>query len=179
MQHAWAEIEHDIQYKSTSVIPLEIRRRFIALAGILEVADREFQAVQDEDNRLRQHARQMIKKGELDDVEITPDALKAFLTKRLGGDQRISWFSYDFLARTLRRCGFRTLRQLEICTEGYNDDLLSRLAYGFRQGQVIRFELTVLASMGSLYIERHPWGNEPWFQSRHSALLEIFSRSYS
>jgi putative GTP pyrophosphokinase len=44
-----AEIEHDIQYKSSSVIPTEIRRRFMALAGMLEIADREFQTIQDDD----------------------------------------------------------------------------------------------------------------------------------
>jgi hypothetical protein len=33
LQHAWAEIEHDIQYKSPTAIPKEIRRRFMALAG--------------------------------------------------------------------------------------------------------------------------------------------------
>ena len=46
LQHAWAEIEHDIQYKSLETIPAPIRRRFTALAGLLEIADREFQAVQ-------------------------------------------------------------------------------------------------------------------------------------
>jgi len=43
LQHAWAEIEHDIQYKSSAAIPTEIHRRFTALAGLLEIADREFQ----------------------------------------------------------------------------------------------------------------------------------------
>ncbi len=52
LQHAWAEIEHDIQYKSASVIPAEIRRRFMSLAGMLEIADRESQAIQDADKRL-------------------------------------------------------------------------------------------------------------------------------
>lgn len=53
LQHAWAEMEHDIQYKSTEQIPTSIQRRFVALAGMLEIADREFQAVQDEDTKLR------------------------------------------------------------------------------------------------------------------------------
>ena len=172
LQHAWAEIEHDIQYKSTSVIPQEIRRRFTALAGMLEVVDREFQAVQDEDHRLRQLAREMIKEGQIDEVEITPDAIKAFLTRKLGGDQRISWLSYDFLARQLRKYGFQTLRQVEDCTKGYNDDFLSRLAYGFRQGQVIRSELMVLAGMGQAYIDRHPWSDLPWFRTRYESLLK-------
>jgi ppGpp synthetase/RelA/SpoT-type nucleotidyltranferase len=54
LQHAWAEMEHDIQYKSSEQIPTSIQRRFVALAGMLEIADREFQAVQDEDAKLRQ-----------------------------------------------------------------------------------------------------------------------------
>ena len=55
LQHAWAEIEHDIQYKSVRAIPAAIRRRLAAVAGLLEIADREFQAIQDEDERHRKH----------------------------------------------------------------------------------------------------------------------------
>jgi len=53
LQHAWAEMEHDIQYKSLEQSPASIQRRFIALAGMLEIADREFQAIQDEDASIR------------------------------------------------------------------------------------------------------------------------------
>lgn len=53
LQHAWAEMEHDIQYKSNVQIPRSIRKRFAALAGMLEIADREFQAIQDEDEKIR------------------------------------------------------------------------------------------------------------------------------
>lgn len=54
LQHAWAEIEHDIQYKSVEAMPIAIRRRFIMLAGLLELADREFQAIHDEDQKMSQ-----------------------------------------------------------------------------------------------------------------------------
>jgi putative GTP pyrophosphokinase len=54
LQHAWAEIEHDIQYKSLETMPTAIRRRFIMLAGLLELADREFQAIHDEDQKASQ-----------------------------------------------------------------------------------------------------------------------------
>lgn len=53
LQHAWAEMEHDIQYKSDQQIPNELRRRFIALAGLLEITDREFESIQKEDDKLR------------------------------------------------------------------------------------------------------------------------------
>lgn len=175
LQHAWAEIEHDIQYKSTSVIPAGIRRRFGALAGMLEIADREFQAVQDEDRRLREEARSQLDAGFLSEVEITPDSIKAFLDKALGSDDRMSAFSYDFIARTLRKLGFSTLAQVEECISSYNDDQLSRLAYGTRLGQVSRFEFMVLAGMGKVYIQRHPWGKLDWFVIRQKELLEKFS----
>ena len=97
----------------------------MALAGLLEIADREFQAVQNEDQKLTQQAREDIKEGEFEKVEITPDALRTFLQTALGSDDRMSAFSYDFFARTLRALGFTTLRQLEECTSGFNDDQLS------------------------------------------------------
>jgi ppGpp synthetase/RelA/SpoT-type nucleotidyltranferase len=172
LQHAWAEIEHDIQYKSESVIPAEIRRRFMCLAGVLEIADREFQAIQDADLRLKEEARAHVEGGQLDKVEITPDSLKAFLDKAIGSDGRISEFSYNWTARLLKKLGFRTLEQVEKCIRGYDDDRLSRVAAGGRLGQTTRFELMLLAGMGSLYIERHLWASEPWHAQSDRASLD-------
>lgn len=53
LQHAWAEIEHDIQYKNQSGLPSTLSRKFVALAGLLEIADREFQSIQDLDSQLK------------------------------------------------------------------------------------------------------------------------------
>jgi ppGpp synthetase/RelA/SpoT-type nucleotidyltranferase len=48
LQHAWAEIEHDLGYKSELSIPRETRRRFSRVAGLLELADAEFTAIRSE-----------------------------------------------------------------------------------------------------------------------------------
>lgn len=45
LQHAWAEIEHDIGYKSEIAIPKEMRRDFSRIAGLLEIADKEFNQI--------------------------------------------------------------------------------------------------------------------------------------
>ena len=42
LQHTWAEIQHNLGYKSEISVPKQIQRRFSQLAGLLELADDEF-----------------------------------------------------------------------------------------------------------------------------------------
>ncbi|MEZ0231230.1 MAG: GTP pyrophosphokinase family protein [Methylophilaceae bacterium] len=157
LQHAWAEMEHDIQYKSANVIPTSIQRRFISLAGLLEIADREFQALQDDDEHLRTEARESVKQGKLVNIEITPDSLKAYLDKKFGPDGRQSEWSYNAAASILKKLGFTSLSQVDECIKSFNQDEVSKVVWGYRQGQVVRFEESVHAGMGKIYAERHPW----------------------
>ena len=54
LQHAWAEIEHDRNYKFKGELPKHLQRRFYALAGMLEIADREFNTLSEEVEKFRQ-----------------------------------------------------------------------------------------------------------------------------
>lgn len=45
LQHAWAEIEHDLGYKSTQSLPYEFRRTFSRISALLEAVDIEFSHV--------------------------------------------------------------------------------------------------------------------------------------
>ena len=47
LQHTWAEIEHDLGYKTKLAVPTHIRRRFSQLAGLLELADDTFVQIRD------------------------------------------------------------------------------------------------------------------------------------
>ncbi|MBP3296082.1 MAG: hypothetical protein J6M27_05830 [Lachnospiraceae bacterium] len=42
LQHTWAEIEHDLGYKTKYGIPRDVRREFSRIAGLLELADEAF-----------------------------------------------------------------------------------------------------------------------------------------
>jgi ppGpp synthetase/RelA/SpoT-type nucleotidyltranferase len=66
LQHAWAEIEHDIVYKSPGDIPFRTRRRFACLAGLLEIADREFESLRQDEMAVRQAIQSRIKKVKID-----------------------------------------------------------------------------------------------------------------
>jgi putative GTP pyrophosphokinase len=157
LQHAWAEIEHDIRYKSTSAIPHAISRRFMALAGLLEIADREFEAIQTEDATVRANALSLIADGRLGEVEVTPDSLRSYLDVRLGPDDRISDYTYEWMTKILRNMGFQNLAQINECIANFDDDKCSRIALGSRSGQMSRFEVQLAASMGENYIAGHLW----------------------
>ena len=178
LQHAWAEIEHDIQYKAVATLPSRVRRRFAALAGLIEIADREFQAIEDKDRVLREEARRNVDLGQLEKVEITRDSLRTYLDRKYGSDGRMSDYSYDWTARILLKSGFANLAEVDECINAADDDAISRAVYGTRQGQLTRFELVLLARMGENFILAHPWGDraggspEDWFVRAELSRLE-------
>ena len=173
LQHAWAEIEHDIQYKTARTIPSQIRRRFTALAGLLEIADREFQAIQDEDARITSKARESVDKGHFAEVEVTPDALQTYLDRKYGPDARMSDYSYQIAAETVRALGFETIEELDVAITPYDHDELSRILWGYRQGQLTRFEGVLLAALGARFGQQHPLAEWDWFQDRCRDHLEV------
>jgi GTP pyrophosphokinase len=65
LQHAWAEIEHNVVYKSPVEIPFRVRRRFACLAGLLEIADREFESLRHDEMAVRQAIQSRIKKAKI------------------------------------------------------------------------------------------------------------------
>jgi ppGpp synthetase/RelA/SpoT-type nucleotidyltranferase len=52
LEHAWAEIEHEVVYKRAVAFPERVRRRFAAVAGTLEVLDNQFLALRTEEREL-------------------------------------------------------------------------------------------------------------------------------
>lgn len=52
LEHAWAEIEHGVVYKSGAELPKVLQRRFASLAGVLELLEHDFSAVRAETESL-------------------------------------------------------------------------------------------------------------------------------
>jgi len=48
LQHAWAEVEHELGYKAGPEFSGQFRRRFSQLASLLEIADREFASLRSD-----------------------------------------------------------------------------------------------------------------------------------
>ena len=63
LQHAWAEVEHDLGYKVDDAVPEAIRRRFSRVAGLLEIADQEFVSIRRQLAASRAEARETLAKS--------------------------------------------------------------------------------------------------------------------
>ncbi len=123
LQHAWAEVEHDLGYKADAV-PERIRRRFSRVASLLEVADEEFVAIREELAAYETKARQAVERP---DKPLPIDAVTVRALSRSDGvqtlDQRVAEalkrplgehdFFPEYLARLLVRCGLTSTREVE------------------------------------------------------------------
>lgn len=143
LQHAWAEIEHDLGYKSSSAVPVEIRRRFSRIAGLLEVADNEFQEIR---NYLDEHQRSLEEASSRQwrAVAIDQDSVYAFIRKEPAArklDRQIArsvemplvHSNRDYAAsrqEELEGAGFETLAEVKSYIE-QNSESISNFAHSW------------------------------------------------
>jgi hypothetical protein len=80
LQHAWAEIEHDLGYKSKLSIPDEFKRGFNRLAALLETADVEFGRLKKSIDDYPKEVLKKIKDGG-NDVTIDQTSLEVFMNQ--------------------------------------------------------------------------------------------------
>ena len=79
LQHAWAEIEHDREYKFSGQLPTSISRRFHLAAANLESVDIEFQRLSDEIDLYKEQIKLDIKEGHLQGIQIDTVSLVEFM----------------------------------------------------------------------------------------------------
>lgn len=79
LQHAWAEIEHDLGYKSKFGVPKTIVRDFSRVAGLLEIADNEFRSLRDNSVKYTAQIKEKISNDQAEDVLIDIISLKEYI----------------------------------------------------------------------------------------------------
>jgi len=77
LQHAWAEIEHDIGYKANEEVPNEVKRKFSRLSGLLELADEEFMDIRNKVDEYAESVRNAVG-VELGKITIDKTSLDSF-----------------------------------------------------------------------------------------------------
>ena len=120
LQHSWAEIEHDKNYKFAGELPKEIKRRFKLLAGSLEIADREFNQLALEIDNYAKTVREQTEKGELN-IPINTTSVKEYLITKYSKEIEQGLIEPNFsnssqesiIVRELHNFGLKTLEDIE------------------------------------------------------------------
>jgi len=155
LQHAWAEYEHDIRYKGTvpDGLTSELNRRFTLAAGLLELADREFEIIR---NRMREPVAEAGPEDDPDDPRIENQELAAFLA---GHYPEAGWSRtdhYTWISGLLLELGITSLRELAGLLAGIDSAaLIERMGYRYPPGAVRRLDDALLASFAHEYIRLH------------------------
>lgn len=160
LQHAWAEIEHDLGYKAGSTVPAPIRRRFSRLAGLLELADQEFKSIREE---LAQYSQKVEEEIEVTDFEIDDLSLAAFieadeatrhlentmaqsLGRSIGGTRDTTK-----LATELRYAGITTINQLREALTSYKEIIIDQYKARFSHAVGSKTDIQKGASLFQLF----------------------------
>ena len=99
LQHSWASISHELEYKKEYEIPSVLQRKLFRLAGLIELADEEFKNVRDQHNELVE--RIFHGKNE-DNLEAFAELNSLTLKKYIKESKRI-----EPIEREAKRAGFR------------------------------------------------------------------------
>ncbi len=120
LQHSWAEIQHDKNYKFSGTLAPEIQRRFNLISTNLEMADNEFNTLSQLIEEYSQDVSQKTKAGNLD-IPINSTSLRQFLTDELECIKGME-IEYNFgpgkvnskeIIEELKIMGIKTLKDLK------------------------------------------------------------------
>lgn len=137
LQHAWAEVEHDLGYKADAV-PAQIRRRFSRIASLLEIADQEFVAIRSELKSYQTQIQQQLGTGNassgnnvhIDEVSLatlvgTPAvvALDQAVATALQRPCATTDYFPAYLVKLLRCAGLSTSNDVRDALANYSDEV--------------------------------------------------------
>ena len=156
LQHAWAEFEHDIRYKGT--VPPEqvpdLDRRFTLAAGLLELADREFEAIRD---RLQVGLGDSdVDGGDEHDPRISAQELATFLAGRYSSAGWSRTEHYEWISGLLLELGIASLDELSSTLRDVDSAAVTAaMDYRYPPGAVRRLDDDLLSRFGDAYVALH------------------------
>lgn len=124
LQHTWAEIEHDLGYKSEFGVPYHIRREFSRIAGLLEIADESFINIRKNIVLYVEDVRERIRSDQADELLLDANTLREFtrhstvwlelmeMAISLSGAKKTEASPEEFLQQ-LKQLGIQTLGDLK------------------------------------------------------------------
>ncbi|MDX6158095.1 (p)ppGpp synthetase [Bacillus subtilis] len=137
LQHAWAEIEHDLGYKSKTSIPNVVRRDFSRLAGLLELADEEFlrirKTLEDYNESIREELKTTPANVMIDKDSVTQllandlvEDIDANICKIGNGDQmKIDGITVENHVKRLNYLGFNTIDEVLVSLDKHKDSIIN------------------------------------------------------
>ena len=153
LQHAWAEFEHDIRYKrrgNTGKLAPEVDRAFTLAAGLIELADQQFDLIAAQQSTTDTTAPIDL------DVKFTAETLPGIIALLHGNTIPQSRLEhYHWLEELLHAHGLTTVAQLtELMSPANLEQVKTALHYTFQPGQVRIIDDLLLAAFGEEHIAK-------------------------
>ena len=117
LQHAWAEIEHDRNYKFFGVLPKNISRKFYLLAGVLELVDNKFDSLSNEIDSYVKETKLDVTRGKFD-IAITSNSVEQYMIEKYGNNKNLKPCANgqivdNEIIEELINFGFNTIKDLD------------------------------------------------------------------
>lgn len=156
LQHAWAEFEHDIRYKGGGDVPPEVNRAFTLASGLIELADREFDTINEVVTAQKaRDERETLPVTAAPTLELTAGAVRGILEHELPQNPRSRAEQYEWLVQVLRANGVVTVPQAYALFKTADWAVVARrIDYRFRPGHVRAADDVLLRRFGADYVER-------------------------
>ncbi|MDO5029596.1 MAG: GTP pyrophosphokinase family protein [Corynebacterium sp.] len=162
LQHAWAEFEHDIRYKAPEgATDPRIDRAFALAAGLIELADQQFDQVvavleesTPDDSAAHTKDAEFPERSNADDIVLTEETLPGVLTMLLPDSPRSKSEHYDWAEELLELNGITTVGQLrELLSPQRLKAVNKAMKYRFNPGHVRVIDDLLLAARGQQHID--------------------------